>query len=358
VPNEREDRIHGPYKHGARWRVVIVAANGTRSHPRESEGGPSGFATCEAADAYISGWRGEGDRTVAAAVDAYVADRLAHGEKARTMSTVAYRLRGLLNTTGRDRWLRLLTPAVAKELLESRRTKRGGKPATETQIGELAAARGFAAWCIAQGWLPRDPFAGLAATGERGRGKAQLRISEARTYVEHALDEDDELDPAERARPGLAAAITLLMGLRASEVTDRVVRDVDDGARVLWIERAKTRKGDRHLEVPEVLRPRLAALVAGRDGGEPLWGDADVDRHWLGYHVRRLCDAAKVPVVCPQALRGTQSSIAARAVPVEHVAEALGQTGPAVTRRHYLARGAEQDGRQRAALRALTGGRR
>jgi len=30
---------------------------------------------------------------------------------------------------------------------------------------------------------------------------------------------------------------------------------------------------------------------------------------------------------------------------VEHVAAALGQTGPAVTRRHYLAAGNEQDGK-------------
>jgi hypothetical protein len=42
---------------------------------------------------------------------------------------------------------------------------------------------------------------------------------------------------------------------------------------------------------------------------------------------------------------------------VEHVAAALGQTGPAVTRRHYLAAGAEQDGKQRAALSVITGGR-
>ena len=63
-------------------------------------------------------------------------------------------------------------------------------------------------------------------------------------------------------------------------------------------------------------------------------------------------------MVCPHGLRGTQSSIAARAVPVEHVAAALEQTGPAVTRRHYLAAGAAQDGKQRAALRVITGGRR
>lgn len=101
---------------------------------------------------------------------------------------------------------------------------------------------------------------------------------------------------------------------------------------------------------------RRAVRRPRRRRAPPLFGD--VDRHWLGYHVRRLCRAAGVPVVCPHGLRGTQSSISALAVPVEHVAVALGQTGPAVTRRHYLAAGAGQDGRQRAALRVLSGGRR
>jgi integrase len=90
------------------------------------------------------------------------------------------------------------------------------------------------------------------------RAATQLRLDEARRFVETALGEGD-------AR-GLAAAMALLMGLRASEITNR---DVDDAARVLWIERAKTRAGDRRLEVPEVLRPRLAALVAGRDSDAP-----------------------------------------------------------------------------------------
>jgi len=147
--------------------------------------------------------------------------------------------------------------------------------------------------------------------------------------VETALDEGDER--------GLAAAMALLMGLRASEITHRVVRDVDDGARVLWIEGAKTCAGDRRLEVPEVLRPQLAALVARRAPDAPLFGDHD--RHWVGYHVRRLCKLARGPVVWPHGLRGPQSSIAARAVPVEHVTAVLGQTGPAVTRRHYLPSG-------------------
>lgn len=334
---ESKERVHGPYRHGNRWRVVLVRVDGERSVET--------FASEAAAAKAAADLRGEIDgRTLAGAVDLYLAHLTARGRKERTVTTARYRLHGLLRLTERDRPLRHLTARVARELLERRRTE----VVTDTQVGELAAARGFAGWCTAQGWLPGDPFAGLESEGQRARGKAQLRIDEARRFVERALDEG--------TLEGLAAAIALLMGLRASEITDRVVRDVDDGARVLWIERAKTRKGDRHLEVPEVLRPRLAELVAGRPGGEPLWGD--VDRHWLGYHVRRLCKAAGVPVVCPQGLRGTQASISVLAVPAEHVAAALGQTGPAVTRRHYLARGAEQAGQQRAALRVLAGGRR
>jgi integrase len=181
-------------------------------------------------------------------------------------------------------------------------------------------------------------LAGLASgrpvRGTRGQGRP-----EARRYIEVAL--------AESSREGIAAAMALLMGMRASEITGRQVRDVDDGGRVLWIERAKTRRGDRHLEVPEVLRTPLLELCAGRKSTEPLFGD--VDRHWVGYHVRRLCDKASVPVICPHGLRGTQASIAVQAAPIEHVAAALGQSGPAVTRRHYLASGAEQRGRGRAA---------
>ena len=41
-------------------------------------------------------------------------------------------------------------------------------------------------------------------------------------------------------------------------------------------------------------------------------------------------------------------------VQVEHVAAALGQTGPAATRRYYLAAGTAQDGKPRAPLRVIS----
>ena len=139
-----------------------------------------------------------------------------------------------------------------------------------------------------------------------------------------------------------------------TRATNRTCRDVDDDGRVLWIDRAKTGKGDRTLEIPVVIREQLVELVKGRPAEERIFGD--VDRHWLARHVERIRKAAKVVRVTPHGLRGTQASISAGAVSVEHVAEALGQTGPAVTRRHYLAKGAEQAGKQRRALNILQGG--
>lgn len=333
-----------PQRHGRKWRVVHPDEHGGRA--RTTFG--SEREALDWIDRFYAATSSAFGRTVAQSVDEYLASRREAGIKASTVTTLGYRLKGLLRTAERDRPLTSLSSTVVKRLIADRKTKRGGRPSVDTAVGELVAAQGWSAWCVAQGYLRVDPFAGLEVKGARARGKAQLRIDEARRYLEVAL--------AEETAEGLAAAIALLMGLRASEITGRQVRDVDDRGRVLWIERAKTRKGDRHLEVPEVLRAPLLALCAGRKNTEPLFGD--VDRHWVGYHVRRLCGVAKVPEVCPHGLRGTQASISVLAVPAEHVAAALGQTGPAVTRRHYLSGGAEERGRGRAAMTVLQGGKR
>jgi len=332
---QRTERVHGPYKHGDQWRVIRVDADGSR--------GRRSFKSEALALTYIRLFKDETDRrTISMTVDEYIAQLSARGMK--SVVTVGYRLRGLLQTKEHDRKLASLTPKLAKRLF----AERAAKTKTDTQIGELSVASRFATWCVEKGWLPSDPFAGLEATGERARGEPQLRINEARAFIETALADQHP------SQSGLPAAMALLMGLRASEVTNRKCRDVDDNGRVLWIDRAKTRKGDRTLEIPVVIRARLVELVKGRPAEELIFGE--VDRHWLAYHVERLRKAAKVVRVTPHGLRGTQASISAGAVSVEHVAEALGQTGPAVTRRHYLAKGAEQAGKQRRALTVLQGG--
>ncbi len=76
--------------------------------------------------------------------------------------------------------------------------------------------------------------------GQRNRGKKQLRIDEARRFVEMAIKKANAGDDA-----AVSALTALLLGLRASEVTDRVVRDLDDDGRLLWIEFGKTKRARR-----------------------------------------------------------------------------------------------------------------
>jgi len=142
----------------------------------------------------------------------------------------------------------------------------------------------------------------------------------------------------------VGALTSFLLGLRASEVTDRVVRDLDDNGRLLWIEFGKTKRSRRTLEVPALLRPYLLALGKDRPADAQLISRTisertgkKRDRHWLLYHVERLCAEAEVPVVCTQSLRGLHASVATEAGATSHVvASALGHSSPAVTHAHYI----------------------
>jgi integrase len=128
--------------------------------------------------------------------------------------------------------------------------------------------------------------------------------------------------------------MTLLMGMRASEVADRVVRDLDDGGRLLWIPRAKTAAGVRRLRVPELLRPLLLALANGRQPEDRLFQGAT--RWWLHDHVTAICRRAKVPVVGPHSMRGLHATLAtAGGATAAHVAASLGHESFEVTARHY-----------------------
>jgi integrase len=328
---EKRDRAYGPYPHRDKFRVVVVGADGVRA--------TATYTSKAVAEQRVAEVNAEAiGRSVSDAIEAFLAESTA---KSRSKKTIEYRLRGL--TGERDRLLRKLTPQVAAELFKARAVETEG----DTQFHELAGGRAFAKWCIKKGWLRVDPFAGLKPTKPRKRGKPQYRIDEARTLLETCLAED--------SKAATAVALALLCGMRASSVTDRTVRDLDDGARVLWIENDKTDAGDRRLEVPEVLRARLAKLAAGRPGGARLF--ENTNRDWLRYHTRRLAKKAGVAVLSPHSLRGTHASIARPLVSVEHVARALGHSGPGITQRHYIAPGVEQDIDQRTVLSVLDGGR-
>lgn len=176
----------------------------------------------------------------------------------------------------------------------------------------------------------------MKPVGKVNAGKPQLRIEEARRFTTAAIEYFDETQ-----RPlAIGALLALTMGLRTSEVLDRVVRDLDDGARYLWIDAGKTANARRHLEVPELVQPYLLRLAAGKRPEEYLFGESEhggrryPQKMWE--MVRRLCLRAAVPVICTHSLRGLWATLAVQSGSASHVVAAnLGHHSFQVTERHY-----------------------
>lgn len=121
---------------------------------------------------------------------------------------------------------------------------------------------------VKRGYIGSDPFRDVTPIGKPRAGKPQLRIEEARLFTKAALRHFEEwIQPL-----ALGALLALMMGLRTSEVMNRVVRDLDDHAHYLWIDEGKTRNARRHLEVPSMLSLLLLRLAQGKHPEELLFG--------------------------------------------------------------------------------------
>ncbi len=335
MPRTNHERVHGPFAHGRRWRVIFVSATGDRS--------VESYASLAEATAEIEAARAvSGSRTVGQAVTVYLES---FGGSLRRSSevTLRHRLVALLQLVTTDRQLATLDARTARKMVDAR----SADVAHETLRGELRVAGMFAAWCVKQGWLAFDPFAGIelrAPQAGRSIGKPQLRVDEARRFLAFVV--------ADTSPEATAVLMALLMGMRAHEIVERTVRDLDDGGRLLWIPQSKTRAGIRQIAVPSVLQSRLAALAVGKAADTKMFGD--MSRHALHYHVVRLAKAAGVPRVTPHGLRGSFATLAVtaslpgmsdatRAPTVAEVARTLGHAdGGATMRRHYMAPGAEE----------------
>jgi len=162
--------------------------------------------------------------------------------------------------------------------------------AVDTHRNCLSLAKAFGKWCVKQGWMRENSLTTIEPTGRRKRGKEQLRVDEARRFVATCREHADQGDVG-----AIAAMTQLLLGMRSGEVIARVVRDLDDRGRLLWIPKAKTYAGRRTLEVPEMLRPHLLKLAKGKQPDALLF--TTKDRHWQLYHVRRMCKLAGVPPI-------------------------------------------------------------
>lgn len=348
MPNEddnAEEKVYGPYPYKRRWRVHLRGGGRTRIRSFASEQAAQRFA--DAARRVAKG------RSVIDAVEAFAAAQVERGLKATTTARTRYSLRQLLDLPRHSlQRLTWLTPRRAGELYEACRARYAG----DTQLNALAAGKAWGSWCADQGWLPASPFAEIDGVGRKARGAAKraLRADEARALLQAAL--------AEGGDAGTAVAVALLLGVRATEVVTRSIRDLDDGGRLLWLDGAdlKTEASHRTLEVPAVLQPLLRQLAGNRPREAPLWrmeGGARPTRYWLYHHVNRLCRAAGVAELGPHGLRRSQARLAttAGATP-QLVAASLGHESPAITALAYVDRSTARDAGNRRAFAVLQGG--
>jgi integrase len=285
--------------------------------------------------------------TVAQAIEQYCESR---GDlKSTSCATLRYRLEALIEGF-RESPIQVFPAVTAWKRVVN-------ENAVDTLHGIRSAGTGFFEWCVRQSYIKKNPFTGIEITGKKKRGKAQLRLDEARAFLERALvvangERISKRRGSQQEVGVLGAAIALLLGLRNGEVTACQVRDLDDGGRVLWITASKTEAGIRRVEVPDVLRPTLLKLAEGRNGTEQLF--SGLTGNGMRYWTKELCKDLALPLITPHGLRGTHATASMRPHANPHeVAAALGHASFAVTKRHYAQPAAVADARQQAAAEAL-----
>lgn len=328
-----EDSRTGKWK--VQIREPIRGKNRTRTHT---------VATRELADIIADHARkqlADKVQTVGDAITSYLADLEDRDTKKEHRVSVAARL-ALMFPERDGQKLTELHPIVCQQLYDAvRRKKReNGKPySNDYHRNALLTSRSMCKWLVKQGAIIENPFKNIDGIGKRRRGKKQLTIDEARTFMDTCLAED--------SIHATAALCCLLLAMRAGEIVKLTPRDIDDGGRVVRVEDAKTEAGDRLIEVPDVIQARLPALAG-----------AEYTRHMVNHHVHRLCKKAGVEDIGPHALRGTHASMATRAgASSQLVAQSLGHASPEVTQQHYTERGAIEQAAGRVALTVLAGGR-
>lgn len=355
-----EARVLGPYPESNRWRLIIIERGERRSIyiPNEAEA----RRVKQQIERDMARSQNSKERTVDVLISEYGDEKQRLGKALpSTCREQLARLRVFLAPILEDD-IRAVTPKVAAELyaatLEQPSSKTGRTLAVATHHAFLGYAKHFFGWAAKKQYIPENPFATVHRIGKPQAGKRQLRIDEARRFIDTALAYYEN----KRKPLALAVLMALTMGLRASEVLRRQVRDVDDEGRILWVERGKTRHARRHLCVPEFLQEHLRQIVYGRRPDDLLFPSevpgAPKRHQSLWRLVRTLCERASVPVVCTHSLRGLYATLAVETGALsESVAASLGHGSFAVTEKHYAQPSAVSNVRTARVTSTLAGSR-
>ncbi len=347
---EPRGRVHGPYPNRRQWRIVVVHEDGQRDHryfPTEED-------AKQVARSLRRMFKKAFARPLTKALEEYeVFMRDDLGNKLTSTKTTAARLTQFF--LGYDGSLEDLDEAECArryDTLRNHTTVQGKRIADTTHLNTLAQVKTFLTWCTKKGWLKANPAANIEGKGRYRHGKPQLRVDEARKWMATALKVANHGQTEGEKEGALKAILTLVLGLRESEVLNRQVRDVDDGGRLLWIADTKTEAGRRTLEVPKQIVPLLLRQVGNRQAMDPLFAyrTRGIGRKW----VQRICRRAGVMVVGAQSMRGLHATLAVKAGITSHaVASALGHTSFSTTARSYAKPEAVAGAKQQQAMTVL-----
>ncbi len=290
--------------------------------------------------------------TVLEVLPSYRRYMLDKGNKESSVKTSMFRLEKFFEANTSP--ISLLT----RKDIESMYAARCGITRADTSRNELNQVKTFFRWLVKTERLSENPSSDIepVLSGRRRKGKAQLRPAEAKRFLDQAI-----LEAREGNDGSLACAMALLLGLRQSEITGRVVRDVDLFTKVLYVEDAKTEAGNRAVEIPKVLYEILKSRAGERQPLELLFQNERGNVHhpaWVRENTRRICRNLGLPRITAHGLRGTHASLARGAGVTGHmVSQQLGHASYQVTQDHYLADGIDAEQERKAALRVLEGGK-
>ena len=326
---QKSARVLGPYKNGEKWRLVVLDGGSRKAMVAD---------THEAALALRKDLQGALKRHIARSfeecLEEYLRNLVDRGVSPDTADKVRRMLRPFLPLAEP---LTALDAERAAQMYfdETKRTKSNGEPiANDSHHLLLRRVKHFYKWAISRRYITQNPFAEVSPIGRPKRGKQQLRIDEARKLVSVAIDRARTLDAG-----STAILMQIFLGLRPTEALVRVVRDLDDEGRVLWVPFGKTSNAKRRLQVPDALREVLLLHAKGKPADAPLLGNPEEPFHTrdiIRYRLKLLCQQLGLPTVCPHSLRGLNATLALDAgATAQHVAAALGHASFTTTARHY-----------------------
>ena len=323
-------RIDGPHIHGSRVRLRVTELNGRLrylAYEIEAE---------RARKALERALVARDEMTFEDAIIEYEKSLIANGNKRRGIPTTLWRLRMFFQPISREK-VAALTEARGATLLDAlatRPSRQGDLLSVDTRKNTFAEAKTFTRWLRTAGHIKTDVLAGFKMAGRHHKGKPRLRYAESDRFFAKALT------LAEGGDQGALAVLVAYDGnLRSSEVWSRVVRDLDRGGAVIWIEDAKTDAGNRAVELSEAVARLLAAQAKGKKAEDRLFPEAAAlndPKGWMIPAAVRVCKAAGLPRVTPHGLRGSGATTDLIDEVVSRVSKQLGHTATAVTAGHYL----------------------